>query len=245
MLRHFLIAVTLVGLGAATLAGCSPDSRIVHREQLELGVLDATALELVVGAGSLDVIGEPARDRVLLDVTLRTNRAVITDDDRARESLDIQLQQTEAGERILSHVLLDDGPGGYYADVVLRVPSALGIDAEDSSGDIIIEDVAWLALTDDSGDIEVRRIAGGAQITDDSGQIVIDTVGSASIVDGSGDVECYDVEGDVDVVDDSGGLRFERVGGTVRVRDGSGDVVAIDVGDLEMISDGSGNVERR
>jgi hypothetical protein len=235
--------IFIITVAAFLLGGCITESRVVTSEFRELAVPEATLLDLSVGAGTLDVIGDPELDRALLDVELRTNRNVLTDDEAAVEALEIILR--EDGERLVVRVDVVDGPAGYHADVVLRVPSRLAAVAIDSSGDAYFEELASLEVQDESGNLEVHRIAGLVTIEDDSGEILVDTVGSASIHDDSGNLRCMNVQGDVDIVDGSGNVHLERIGGVARVEDGSGDIVAIDVGGLEMISDGSGSVTER
>jgi DUF4097 and DUF4098 domain-containing protein YvlB len=132
-----------------------------------------------------------------------------------------------------------------YIDVGIALPSNIPVEATDSSGDAEFEDLAELKLQDSSGDLEIRRIAGLAEIFDSSGDLEVIGAGSARVRDSSGDVELDDVRGEVEVEQDSSGdIRVTNVGGSVRVRqDSSGSIRIEDVkGSVNVDSDSSGDI---
>jgi len=132
-----------------------------------------------------------------------------------------------------------------YIDIGIALPSNLPVEAVDSSGDAVFEDLKALQLQDSSGDLNISRIADLADVTDSSGDLNIDSAGSARVRDSSGDIDIDDVRGDVDVVQDSSGdIRVERVAGNVKVeQDSSGDIRAEQVkGSFTVDSDSSGSI---
>jgi Putative adhesin len=132
-----------------------------------------------------------------------------------------------------------------YIDIGIALPSSLPVEAVDSSGDAVFEDLQTLKLQDSSGDLNINRIAGLAEVTDSSGDLEIDGAGMVLVHDSSGDIEIDDVRGDVDVaLDSSGDIHVEKVAGSVRVeQDSSGDIRVEDVkGNFVVDSDSSGSI---
>lgn len=130
-------------------------------------------------------------------------------------------------------------------DLGVALPANLPVDAIDSSGDAVFEDLGALTLQDSSGDVEIRRVAGLVDVNDSSGDVDIESVGSVRARDSSGDLEIDDVRVDLDIVQDSSGdIRIFKVGGTVRVeQDSSGSIRIEDVrGSVLVEADSSGDI---
>jgi DUF4097 and DUF4098 domain-containing protein YvlB len=211
--------------------------------------VDAKGVQKVVirsGAGDMKVVGRGNAVRIeargvacaakqeLLDATNLTVRR-------------------EGNVVIVETALPQDNSGGWsfgnndyaYIDIGIALPSSIPVEAVDSSGDAEFEDLHALLLQDSSGDIELRRIAGLAEVGDSSGDIDIDAVGSVRVRDSSGDMEIVDVRGDVEVeLDSSGDIQVTKVNGGVRVRqDSSGSIRIEDVkGSVNVDSDSSGDI---
>jgi DUF4097 and DUF4098 domain-containing protein YvlB len=138
------------------------------------------------------------------------------------------------------------GNNGYaYIDLGVALPSGLPVEAFDSSGDANFEDLKALTVQDSSGDLEISRIAGLADVTDSSGDVNIDHAGSVRARDSSGDLDFESIQGDVDVVNDSSGdIEIQQVDGSVMVReDSSGGIRIEDVkGSVSVDSDSSGDI---
>ena len=132
-----------------------------------------------------------------------------------------------------------------YIDIGIALPSNLPVEAVDSSGDAVFEDLKSLQLQDSSGDLNINRIAELADVTDSSGDLTINGAGSVRVHDSSGDIEIDSVRGDVDVVQDSSGdIRIGKVAGGVHIgQDSSGDIRVADVkGNFVVDSDSSGGI---
>jgi DUF4097 and DUF4098 domain-containing protein YvlB len=132
-----------------------------------------------------------------------------------------------------------------YIDLGVALPSSIPVEATDSSGDAVFEDLNALTVQDSSGDLEISRIAGLADVSDSSGDIEIEQAGSVRARDSSGDMEIDEVRGDVEVDNDSSGdIRIASVDGSVRVRqDSSGGMRFEDVkGSVDVDSDSSGDI---
>ena len=110
----------------------------------------------------------------------------------------------------------------------LRVASKRSDLHQDSSGDIVLDDINGdvRISIDSSGDIEIRR-AGNVNIdVDSSGDIDVRDAASLRVgKDSSGDIDARDIAADVYVgTDSSGSISVGDVGGNLTVeRDGSGD----------------------
>ena len=232
------------------------------------GGVDASGVEKVVmrtGAGDLKVVGGARNVRIeargkacassqdLLDKTQITVR-------REGNTVFVEtgLPQNEStGWSIV---------GNHYAyiDAGIALPASIPVEAVDSSGDAVYQDLKSLKLQDSSGDLDIQRVAGLADIGDSSGDIDLRDVGSVRLNDSSGDIRLEDVHGEVEVVNDSsgdirvthagsvvvhndssGGIHVEDVKGNVVVdNDSSGDIYAGRVtGDFTVNSDGSGSIE--
>jgi hypothetical protein len=212
------------------------------------GGVDATGVEKVViraGAGDIKVVGRGNAVRIeargvacaakqdLLDATKISVR---------REGnivyVETDLPQENGGWNF--------GNNGYaYIDLGVALPSSIPVDATDSSGDANFEDLKALTVQDSSGDLEISRIAGLADVNDSSGDVDIDHAGSVRLRDSSGDLDVENVLGDVEVDNDSSGdIRIATVDGNVKVRqDSSGGIRVEDVkGSVDVESDSSGDI---
>ncbi len=211
--------------------------------------VDAKGVEKVMvraGAGDMKVVGRGNAVRI-------EARGVAC---AAKQEL---LDQTQISVRREGNVvyvettLPQDNEGGWtwgddeyaYIDLGVALPDSIPVEATDSSGDADFEDLAALTVQDSSGDLELDRIAGLADIGDSSGDIKVEQAGSVRVRDSSGDIELENVKGDVEVtLDSSGDIHVAQVGGSVRVRqDSSGSIRVEDVkGSVEVDSDSSGDI---
>lgn len=210
--------------------------------------VDAKGVDKVViraGAGDMKVVGRGSAVRI-------EARGVAC---AAKQDLLDQTQlsvRREGNTVYIETALPQDGSGWSwgnsdyaYMDVGIALPSNIAVDATDSSGDSEFEDLAALTVQDSSGDLEVRRIAGLAEIGDSSGDIDVTATGGVRVRDSSGDIELDDIRGEVDVEQDSSGdIEVANVGGSVRVRqDSSGSIRIEDVkGSVSVDSDSSGDI---
>jgi len=234
------LLATLALCGALALTGCGTD-RTVARYSASFEVESLDDVIFAHDAGDLVVVGEAGRDTIEIDAKLRTSRSSKHDED-AKDGVVIDLIELDdgTGELIID---LRAAPSGYYFDVTLEVPDRLAMTIDDDSGDLVVQNLAYLTLDDGSGDAVVENIARGAVIVDGSGDLVVrDVGGPLNCTDDSGDLVLEDVVGDVRLDDGSGDLVVRRVGGDVSVDDGSGDLVVTDVGGRVTVRDGSGDI---
>ena len=209
---------------------------------------DAKGVEKVViraGAGDMKIIG-------------RTTAVRVEARGKACAAKQAQLDESQITVRREGNILYVEtqlpqndgnwsfGPNEYaYIDIGIALPANLPVEATDSSGDTVIEDLASLVIQDSSGDLEIRRVAGLTDVNDSSGDIEIDDVGSVKLRDSSGDIEIGKVRGGVNIVSDSSGdIHVAQVGGSVRIeQDSSGGIRVEDVkGDVDVDSDSSGDI---
>jgi DUF4097 and DUF4098 domain-containing protein YvlB len=213
------------------------------------GGVDSKGIEKViirVGAGDMKVVGRPNAVRVEARGTACATTQDLVDATRinVRREGNVVYVETE---------LPQSNDGGWswgkndyaYIDIGIALPSSVPVEAIDSSGDTVIEDLAALTMQDSSGDLEISRVAGLVDVGDSSGDLTIEGAGSVRVRDSSGDVEVEDVKGDVDVaIDSSGDMRIAQVGGSVHVeQDSSGSIRVEDVkGGVKVDSDSSGDI---
>jgi len=233
------------------------------------GGVDAKGIEKVViraGAGDMKIVGRPTAVRVEARGTACAGKQELLD------ATQINVRR-EGNVVYVETALPQNNDGGWnwgkndyaYIDIGIALPSNVPVEGTDSSGDTTIEDLAALTMQDSSGDLEIHRIAGLADVTDSSGDLDIDDAGSVRVRDSSGDVEIDKVRGDVEITGDSsgdihiaqvgtnvhilqdtsGGIRVEDVKGNVIVdSDSSGDIYAGHVGgDFTVTEDSSGDID--
>lgn len=189
------------------------------------------AFRIDCGPGRLDVAGVDGLDRIEVRAAIKAEG--VSDDEMDAFFKDhLKLFLERRGDRAVLGATMERHwafflSGGAWIDLMIRVPKSLALEIDDSSGDMIIEDVAAdVTIDDSSGDIRAERIGGRLEIDDSSGDIdVRDVEGDLSIDDGSGDIEVLRAGGSVKVDDGSGDIRIDGVGGDVLIEDaGSGDV---------------------
>lgn len=208
----------------------------------------ARVVEIQAHAGSLRVEGRSGLSQVRVRGTARASN---------RAQLDgIKLIAERRGNAVFIKADIPDdrriwgglnGNTDYRGlDLVIEVPIALALDVGDGSGEASFVNVGALALSDGSGEIEVRGARGNVSVNDGSGSIDVDGVeGNLQIHDGSGGIRARNVTGDVTVeTDGSGNINVSGVGGTMRVgNDGSGSIDVDRVaGDFVVDNDGGGSI---
>jgi|SRR6266850_1272963 len=112
-------------------------------------------------------------------------------------------------------------------DLTVTLPANLPVKVTDTSGDLEVAGVLDLDLTDSSGDILVHNIARNVAIDDDSGDLTVtDVTGNVTLKDGSGEIKVQHVGGKVEVTSDgSGDIVVDDVQSGLAVRaDGSGEI---------------------
>jgi Putative adhesin len=229
--------------------------------------LDATGVEKVVikaGAGDMKVFGLAKAVRI-------EARGVACAGSAAALARTLITARRE-GNIVYVETTFPENPGGLwqkgdspYIDIGIALPVGIPVEATDSSGDAVFEDLKSLDLQDSSGDLQIRRITDAVNVIDSSGDLTIEGAGSVKAQDSSGDIEIDEVRGDVDIPNDSsgdihiahvggsvdihedssGGIRVEEVKGSVKVdSDSSGNIYAARVGgDFTVLSDSSGSIE--
>jgi len=211
--------------------------------------VDSRGVDKVViraGAGDLKVVGRSNAVRIEARGVACAAKQELLDQ--------VQLSVRREGNTVIVETALpQDNKGSWsfgdneysYIDTGIALPSNIPVEGIDSSGDAEFEDLKELTLQDSSGDLDVRRIAGLADISDSSGDIDVESAGSLRLRDSSGDIEADEIRGDVEVVQDSSGdVRIANISGSVRVRqDSSGNLRFEDVkGNVEVDSDSSGDI---
>jgi hypothetical protein len=210
--------------------------------------VEAAGVEKVVirtGAGDMKVIGRGNAVRIEARGVACAGKQELLDAS--------QINVRREGNVVYVETALPQDGGGWtlgnheyaYIDIGIALPANIPVEATDSSGDATFEDLKALNLQDSSGDLNLKHIAGLADVTDSSGDIEIEGAGSVRLRDSSGDIDVDDVQNDVDVVlDSSGDIEIAKVNGNVRVeQDSSGGIRVEDVkGNVDVDSDSSGDI---
>lgn len=128
-------------------------------------------------------------------------------------------------------------------DLKVAVPNHMALIVQDTTGEVLVRNVAALQLQDGAGGIEVEKVSGSVSITDGTGATVIRAVGgSLQLKDGTGEVEIKDVRGSVSVDDGTGAITVSEVGGSVSLKDGTGDIEVEGIAGSVAVRDGTGDV---
>jgi DUF4097 and DUF4098 domain-containing protein YvlB len=242
---HLRICLLLLALGPATALAWNDGCEF--RAERAAGV-DAKGIEKVVirtGAGDMKVIGRASAMRVEARGSACAGKQELLDT--------AQISVRREGNIVYVETMLPENDKGWkwskdeyaYIDIGIALPAGVPVEATDSSGDSTLEDLAALSIQDSSGDLEIHRIAGLADVGDTSGDLDIDNAGSVRVRDSSGDVEIGEVHGDVEITSDSSGdIHIAQVGGAVHIaQDSSGGIRVEDVkGSVLVDSDSSGDI---
>lgn len=254
--KVLIVSGALLGLPLTSTASDCPHS---EPRDATLDAAGATTLRVEAKAGYLKIRGTSGLSEVRVD-----GKACAPDKDVLDE---IELRTDRRGDTLYIEVETPDGNWrrhSPYLNLEIEVPDSLLLDVDDSSGSLRIEGVRGLELEDSSGDILVRDIAEDVEIDDNSGEVEITEVGGevrvddgsgsleiehvsgpVSIEDGSGEITVRDTKAAVEIVEDgSGSIELDHIGGDVLVReDGSGSIWAEHVaGDFIVERDGSGGI---
>lgn len=221
--------ILIMAMFAASIADAAWNDYEEVRE-LALDAGGVAVLHIEAGAGSLEITGVSGSDRIRVAALIRVPGA---DADKARQALDehmvLSLSRKGDDAELKSYF---DGGGRMFGDspsigLEVQLPEGLSLQIEDSSGSIIVRNVAGdIELEDGSGSIEMTNVGGSLQIDDGSGSLSItDAGGDVSIVDGSGSITLRGVNGSVSIDDGSGGIDVADVDGDVQIPEaGSGAV---------------------
>ena len=240
------IWLVLLALGPATALAWGDDCKF--RADRAAGV-DAKGAEKVViraGAGDLKVIGRASAVRVEARGVACAGKQELLDATQINVRREGNIIYVETALPQSTDSGWNWGKNEYaYIDVGIALPSNIPVDALDSSGDTIIEDLAALTMQDSSGDLEIHRIAGFTDVADSSGDLDIDDAGSVRVRDSSGDIEIGKVRETVEITSDSSGdIHVSEVGANVHIgQDSSGGIRVEDVkGNVIIDSDSSGDI---
>ncbi len=239
-----LIAMSAVVVSLSASSPLAAADDCVHKAARSAG-LDASGakrIEIVARAGSLRVTGRAGAARLEAHGTACASDAKLLDQ--------VQIKATREGTTLRVEAQVPEGgwglTGGAALDLVVDLPDSLPLQVTDSSGPLQIRAVAALQLDDSSGEILVEDVRGDLRVQDSSGEMTLAQIrGDVRIHDSSGEIEVSHVGGSVDVEQDSsGGIRVTQVGGSVHVgQDSSGPIDVRDVGgDFSVEHDGSGGI---
>jgi hypothetical protein len=241
-------ASVIAGLSLLALAGSASAWECEFRAQRS-GAVDVAGVQKIVmrtGAGELEVNGRDGAPRISASGNACASSQELLD------AMQISVRREGNTAYVDTNIPIDKlrtlSDAYAYIDVVIDVPSNLPVDAQDSSGEAELRDLAALDMRDSSGELEIEHVKGAVNLQDSSGEIRIRDVGSVRLEDSSGDVLIEKVAGAVDIVSDSSGdLVVRNAGGKVDVRqDSSGDIRVSDVrGSLEVGVDSAGSIHAR
>lgn len=213
---------------------------------LTLDLSSSDTLAINAAAGDLNVTGVSGSDQAIINGKACASK---------EEWLEQSGVSTSTGANAEINVNLPDIDGGWsmtgnnyaWIDLNIMVPENMQLEVRDSSGDMLLKNIAAVEIQDSSGDIEIEKARDTVSIRDSSGDIDIDEAGGDITIesDSSGDINANDINGSVLVMSDSSGdIDVSNVSENVVVeRDSSGDISAIDVdGDFRVLKDGSGGI---
>jgi DUF4097 and DUF4098 domain-containing protein YvlB len=240
------IWLILLALGPATAFAWGDDCKF---RADRAGGVDAKGIEKVViraGAGDMKIVGRSNAVRVEARGTACAGKQELLDASQISVHREGNVVYVETTLPQNNDGSWNWGKNDYaYIDIGIALPTTVPVEATDSSGDTNIEDLAALTIQDSSGDLEIHRIAGLADVTDTSGDLDIDDAGSVRVRDSSGDIEIDKVRGDAEITSDSSGdIHIAQVGANVHIgQDSSGGIRVEDVkGNVIVDSDSSGDI---
>ena len=231
--------------GILLLSGCvfhiSPSvASVKQTQQLTLPSNNLEYLNVLSGAGNLEIKGSQTATSIRVDATIYT--ADIEDE------YELTLEQDGKQAKLVAQNKSRNGISFYsgqspHIDLVVTVPSNLNLDIDDGSGDILINAMqSNIDVKDGSGDLTISG-AKNLTVDDGSGEMHVSNIsGSLSVEDGSGDIVISHINGAVNVDDNSGDMLIEHIGSSVTIEDGSGDIRVNHAKGLTITESGSGDV---
>jgi hypothetical protein len=198
---------------------------------LELDARNISGIEVESRAGSLEITGDSGSDKILVTAIIR----VPTRSEEKADKIiadDLVLTLEKQGEKAILKGFFDEGGWNWgdspHVRLEVRIPDQFALEVADSSGSIIVSDVAGaIEIDDTSGSIQMDNVGGPINITDSSGSIAVVGVGD-----------------DIFIEDGSGSIKVRDVAGSVTIDDGSGSISVKNVEkDLIILGDGSGSVK--
>jgi hypothetical protein len=224
-MRMLVISSVLAATAASPVLG-QTECEYEATRSATLRATSGDVLELIARSGSLTVRGRDGAGEVRV-----IGHACASSQDLLDE---LQLETDRTGSTVRVEVAdIDDdswfssGRRYHRLDLEIEVPRGMAARIEDGSGEIVLEGLGDVDLTDGSGSIEIADIAGDLIIDDGSGSMRVSNVnGSIRVNDGSGSIDISHVDGEVLIDDDgSGGIEVRDVTGDFTVRDdGSGGI---------------------
>jgi hypothetical protein len=214
----------------------------------EVSTAGAKSIEILAGAGDLQVRGQPGAAKVIAGGKACAPSQALLDQTtvvvvREGDVVKVSTQIPPAPAAGVSNLWGATNP---YIDLDVDLPTDIPVRLVDSSGDTSVRHIAGGSIRDSSGDLEVDEVGGDLEVLDSSGDLhVSDVRGKLTLEDSSGDIKLRNIRGDVQIkVDSSGDIRIVDAGANVAIdSDGSGDVDVEGVaGDFILGSKGSGDV---
>jgi hypothetical protein len=219
---------TLLQMIAVLMCSCvvdfindAQDRQYYEPRSTKIPAANVTKVHIKAAAGQLKVVGQSTLRDVCIEGTACAGSV---------ERLEyVRLQTWRQGEEIwIVADLLEAGDRGKL-DLTITVPVSVDLRVTDTSGEVLIENLAGdLYLEDSSGKIELTDIEGTVRLRDGSGSISVLQCGHDVIVesDGSGSISIVGVAGSVIIESDgSGSISVGDVRGNfVLKQDGSGSV---------------------
>jgi hypothetical protein len=201
-----------------------------EERDLNLGASGISTLEIEAGAGSLEIVGVPGSNEIVVSATIYVPEK---DEDKARKE-------------IKSHLVLSlekDGDNAVLKSYFNEYSVSFG-DSPHVQLEVLVPERFGLIIDDGSGSIVVENVSGNIELEDGSGSILMTNVGGdVEIDDGSGSISVEGVRGDLFIGDGSGSIKVREVAGSVTVDDGSGSINVSDVEkDLIIEEEGSGSL---
>jgi len=208
-----------------------------------IAVQDIEIIEIAATSGDLRIQGKEGLSEITVE-----GIACAQDEDQLPH-IKISSQRINERLRIIAEVPYEEDQDWRvgHLDLTVSVPTTLPVELSDSSGGIQIDDIASLTLTDTSGDVDLRRVAGQVLILrDSSGDIRVRDVGPVVIqVDSSGEIDVQHAESVVVELDTSGDIEISDVLQDVSIGSDSSGAIAVKRigGDFSVANDSSGGIQ--
>ena len=237
-LQAVLALVVILGVAPGGLSLAAPPCRFSADLEVTIDALGIERVNIDAAEGDLAVQGHADLSQIRV-----TGRACAKSEAAVQQ---IQLLSNTEGIDAYIEAKIPSRRGrssNATLDLKVAVPSHMALIVRDTTGEVLVRNVAALQLQDGTGGIEVESVSGGVSITDGTGATVIRGVGgSLQLKDGTGEVEISDVQGSVSVDDGTGAMTVSEVGGSVDLKDGTGDIEVEGIAGSVAVQDGSGDV---
>ena len=217
-----------------------PSASATRQVDKQLSARGVNLVRIQCGAGSLQIIGTPNSREITVKADIFSKAGNLDEAMRLRDEIAVQIHNNDPARPTIAITDPEIRGGGQSFEVDLRVwlPPTVALLVEDKNGNLDIRGLqAGANITHGMGSVTIENVNGGVDLTNQGGPTKLTQLsGKLDVRDGRGDLTIEHITGNVDVKGGGGVLAVRHVSGNVRAANArqSVDILNID-GKLALI----------